>query len=129
MPALRKEDGTLMGESIEIAKHICQQYGLYPQDAAGVAAADKATADWDDVISKLYQPLFAKDEDKPAMYAEIFGTHVPPFLVKYEAHFANGGFVSGDELSFADFFIGGLYTNMFNNPICFEPEQWKTLMD
>ena len=54
---------------------------------------------------------------------------VPNFLKHVEGRLANSKFLVGDDLTIADFWIGGFYTNYAANPIVYAPERWSALMD
>ena len=63
------------------------------------------------------------------MYPEIFDNILPKFLTRIDSVCAKGQFLCGGELKCADFWIGGLYTNFFNNPdIGFAKDRWTALL-
>ena len=52
----------------------------------------------------------------------------PKFLTVIEPMCAKSKFLTGDNLTTCDFWIGGLYTNFLANPQCFAPERWAALL-
>jgi glutathione S-transferase len=56
---------------------------------------------------------------------DVFDKKLPEFMKKLLPNLGTTGFLTGDKLSVADFWIGGLYTNYFNNPkVMYAPERW-----
>ena len=65
------------------------------------------------------------------MYPEIFEKLMPGFLSKIDPYCAQGKFIlGGDNMTIADFALGGLYTNYLNNPsMSFAKDKWAALLD
>ena len=59
------------------------------------------------------------------MCDNIFNVVLPKFLNIVEPILANGQYLCGENLSSADFWIGGLYTNFIaNEHVGFTKERW-----
>ena len=64
------------------------------------------------------------------MYPNIFNNVLPGLLKAIDARCAEGGFIAGENLTCADFCIGGLYTNyLANKDVSFAPEKWAAVLD
>lgn len=64
-----------------------------------------------DIFGSLYGPIFAGSDPKVTLEDKV-----PKFLDRIEPLLSNGGWLVGDKISIADFWIGGLYTNYAANP-------------
>ena len=83
--------------------------------------------DFNDVLGVVYKPFFAKD--KESLFDNIF-EKVSGFLERIDARCAAGNFLVGDNLTIADFYIGGLYTNYLANPeITFAQDRWAATLE
>ena len=92
---------------------------------------DSLMDDFNDVISKIYKPAVAHNEaEKATQTAEIFDKIVPTFLAKIDERCASGEFLVGKNLTIADFYVGGLYTNFCaNSSIAFAADQWAAVLE
>ena len=115
MPALKLEDGSIIGESMNILRMLAQKHGFYPEDPLEAAQVDEYLDAFDGVIPKFAGPFFMPENQRETGSAELFSTIAPTFLKALDGAFSKGGFMVGDKLTAADFVIGGLYTNYFNN--------------
>ena len=74
-------------------------------------------------------PVFTQDPvAKVAAENTAFDTALPPFLAHVEGLLRDSGSLVGENLTTADFWIGGLYTNFFKNPLRYSPERWDALL-
>ena len=130
VPCLELEDGTKMGESMDILRYIGKKHGLFPTDPMEANCANEAMDSYNDVIGKIYKPHMTKDPvEKRAQIKEIFEVIMPNFLTAYDAQFAKGQFISGSTINIADFCVGGLYTNFVaNEAITFGKKQFAALL-
>ena len=63
----------------------------------------------------IYKPMFIKDEaEKEIKMNEQFDVIVPKFLDEINDR-CKSGWLVGDKITIADFFIGGLYINYLTN--------------
>lgn len=74
-------------------------------------------------------PFFTQDEGaKPKMVEDLFNTYLPKVMKLVEHQLNNNGgkqFLFGNKLSIADFWIGQIYTNYFNNPaVAYGADRW-----
>jgi glutathione S-transferase len=59
------------------------------------------------------------------MCDNVFDNILPKFLNHVEPLLANGQYLFGENITTADFWIGGLYTNFIANPdVGFAKERW-----
>ena len=128
VPCLELADGTKLGQSNAIIRFLGHKLGFYPADAMEAYKVDQLMDDFIDVIGKVYKPHFA--QDKESMYPEIFDKVVPSFLARIDERCAAGEFLVGKNLTCADFYIGGLYTNyLANDNISFAKEQFAACLE
>ena len=81
---------------------------------------------FNDVLAVIYKPHFTAPADRDT--SNIFEKVLPKYLQIIDPECARGGFIAGDKLTIADFFIGSLYVNYFNNPETFEQENWAKVL-
>ena len=131
MPVLELEDGTMMPESTCILRYLARLHGFYPTDPLELARAEEALNAMEDIAAKFTAPFFAKEASaKEAATNELFDNVLPAYLKIVEKDLATRKFIAGDNLTFADFYCGGLYTNFVNNDIVgFAADKWKTALD
>ena len=58
----------------------------------------------------------------------MFTLILPNMLKKLDLDLKNGNFLVGNELCWADFLIGGFYTNFCINPMVYAPERRAQLL-
>jgi len=116
LPALELKDGTRVGQSNAIMRMLGMKYGYYPTDPMEAFKSDELSDYYLDIMGKVYPPFFKPEDQREAMYPEIFDNVLPKFLDLIDPHCAKGQFIVGEKLCVADFWIGGLYTTFFSNP-------------
>merc|ERR1712086_305099 len=131
VPTLEFKDGKKMGQSLAMLRFLGRKYGYYPEDPMKAFLADALCDQYEGILSLIYKPHFAKEEDREEMCKNIFEKTLPNFMKQMEEHLTNneseGKWLCGDKLSIADFHVGGLYTNFLtNDSISFETEKWLT---
>lgn len=131
MPCLELKDGTRMGQTLAILRFLGHTYGYYPENHDTAWQCDALCDGMADIFGKLNAPNFAKGEAKEVMINELFDKILPKFLAICEAKLADGRtYLCGDQLTIADFYIGGVYTNnMTNENIPFAKERWGSCLD
>lgn len=79
---------------------------------------------FEDFLPKMYKATIAKEHERNSHYPDLFNTSLPKFLKVVEGELAkhSNNWVCGDKLTVADFWIGGLYVNVFTNPN--RPQNW-----
>lgn len=116
LPCLVLPDGTHMSQSLALSRFLGKKYGYYPEDAMEAYECDMLCDAYNDLLSKVYKPYFVKDEAKrEQMYPDIFEKALPKFLNNIEPIVERNKWLVGDKMTVADFWIGGLYTNMLAN--------------
>ena len=119
-----------MGESYAIGRYIGSLHGYYPTDPRLALEVDYLLEGYESLLSVIYKPFFAKPEDQSELLTKIFDQALPKFLGVVEPLCAKGNWVVGSDLTVADFWIGGLYTNFINNPnISFAKDKWPTVLN
>lgn len=107
-----------------------QKYGYYPKDIMKAYKCDSMIDAYLDIVGKIYKPFFLPEDKREAEYPNIFGKLIPRFLDQIEEQAGKAEFLCGDDLTIADFWIGGLYTNYINNPhVGFAKESWEAALD
>mmetsp|Transcript_7412 Transcript_7412/g.12523 ORF Transcript_7412/g.12523 Transcript_7412/m.12523 type:complete len:210 (-) Transcript_7412:72-701(-) len=131
LPALEMADGSRIGQSNSILRLLGMKHGYYPTEPMKAYESDMLCDVYADVIGVMYKPLFAEGQGKLDIMEDIFTKVLPKFLTFLEPILAKGTkFLVGDSLSCADFWIGGLYTNYFNNKgVGYAPERFAELLE
>ena len=125
-------DGTKLGGSKPILRMLAMKYGYYPDDPLQAYHCDSLLDGYEDVLAKAPAPFLLQDgPEKDEKIKEIFENILPKFLKVVEDICGKGTkFLVGDELTVADFWVGGLYTNfVLNNEIPFAKDQWASCVD
>ena len=52
-----------------------------------------------------------------AKIAKCFDKELPALMAKLAPHLKDTGFLCGEKLTIADFWVGGLYTNFMNHSV------------
>jgi len=68
------------------------------------------------MLGKVNGPLFAPPEQQKVDLPKVFTEVLPPFLDRLEDLCCHHKFLVSDQLTIADFYVGGLYTNLMGNP-------------
>ena len=130
VPCLELADGTKMGETVNVARYLGVKLGFYPEDPREAQRCDELVDAFKDVEPKVFAAFFAKGEAQEKLIAELFDTHIPTFLKQIDSHFTTSKFLVSDNLTVADFMIGGWFCNMFTNPgVGMTPEKFKGVVD
>ena len=132
VPCLEFKDGKRVGQSNAILRMLGKKHGYYPTDPMQVFKCEELIDLYLDVVGVIYKPYFEKDEsEKQTMCDNVFDNVLPKFLNHVEPLLSKGGaYLLGDNLTTADFWIGGLYTNFIANPdIGFAEERWQAVTD
>ena len=125
IPCLELADGTKIGQSVTILRYFGKVNGFYPEDPLQASHVDFLLETYQDVLGKFYGPFFAAEDKKEAMITEIFEKTLPAFLENISKYIKADGFLVGDKLTIADFWVGGLYTNFMNHAaIGFAADKW-----
>ena len=131
VPCLELKDGTKMGQSIALTRYLGAKHGYYPSaDALTAFHIDQLIDRYQDVGTTIYKPQFMKEQaDKDAAIKTLAEETIPKFLDEINEKCKDGWLV-GDKISLADFFVGGLYTNyLANEHITYGKDEWKSLLD
>ena len=131
-PALELNDGTMMGEGYSISRYLGSVHGYYPTDPMEAYEVDCMLDGYEDILGKLVKPAFTPENEREALYDGIFNKEkgtLTKFLRVCEPMCAKGEWLCGPKLTVADFWIGGMYTNLINNEHCFGREHWDACLD
>ena len=125
MPTIVFKDGKKMGQSQNIVRYLGKCYGYYPKDSLEAAKVDYMVANYMEAFGAFNVPHAGPADKKAANIDEIFDKVLPAFMKKLVPNLKETGFLCGTTLTIADFWIGGLYVNLMNNPaVGFAPERW-----
>ena len=102
-----------------INRLLAKQYGYMPSDLDVLLDHDWLCDQYhSDIFPLLMKPILPNVVDKARINAlkEIFREKLPTFLNRLAPYVkSDKGFLFGEKLTLADFYIGGLYANYFNN--------------
>lgn len=106
-------------------------HGYYPADARQAYEIDYLIEGHEALLSVIYKPQFAKNnEEREEQIKKIFDEALPKFLSVVEPICAKGEWICGKDLTIADFWIGGIYTNYINDKsITYAQDKWPTCLD
>ena len=125
LPVLELANGKKMGQSGAILRYLGMNHGYYPDDPLEAQECDEFMDGYADILAKVYKPHFEPSVDT----TELFSTVLPKYLDSIDAACAKGQFLCGANLTVADFAVGCLYTNYFNNAGVFKSQNWKYVLD
>ena len=115
MPML-EIDGQKLVQTKAISNYVAQKYGYAPADPMAAYKGEKAIEYWmEDVVMKhiFKGTIFVPEADKPAALEKLLSEHFPAAMkLLSEKCLGDTKFISGDELSIADFCVGGFFTNL-----------------
>ncbi|XP_033754085.1 S-crystallin SL11-like [Pecten maximus] len=113
-PALKKDtpSGTLpvlevagkqYGQSMAIARYIASEVGLNGKNNVERLGIDECLCDVVDLMTKVFGPVFEKDEAKKAELTKEFeNTILPEYLKRVDSKIGKSGWIVGDAISAAD---------------------------
>jgi len=123
MPVIEFKDGSKIGQSQAVMRYLGKCYGYYPKDSLMAAKVDFMVENFIGISAKMKEPK-GTPEEFAAMEEELFGKIVPELLQMVTPFCLDKGFLMGDKLTIADFWVGAFYTNKMNNPLSYCPEKW-----
>ena len=130
VPCLELNNGKKMGETLPLLRFLATQHGFYPEDFEKAQLCDSLADYAQGTLNNLVGPVFIADpKAKAAAIDNVFDKIAPAIMKAFDKDMKHGKFLVGDELCYADFFIGGIYTNWFTNPKFYAPERWTKLMN
>ena len=119
----------MLGKTLAISRLVARKNGYYPLEPATAFEADWLVETYYDVFMQLAKVHLSSDETKKLEQADLcFNELLPAFLKKIQPYCQRGAFLLGDRLTVADFWIGSLYTNCFENDRVFFKDRWATLL-
>ena len=114
-----------LGGSLTILRYLGKLYGYYPEDPVAAAKVDMLIDSYSDIFNGIAGAMFASGDDKSAKIKEVFEKTLPGFMKIVDPFLKETGFLVGNKLTIADFYIGGLYVSRANDPnIGFASEEW-----
>lgn len=119
MPVLTLNNGKMLNQTFPILRLLARQYGYYPTNVEVQLEHDWVCDEYADCFPKIADAIFfEKDPTKKAEKGdELFSKLLPGFLEKIKKYLNSPGkFLFGDALTLADFVVGKMYTDYFNNP-------------
>jgi len=120
-----------MGEHIPILRYLAMHHGYYPKDPVQAQQSEDIVLGSSTSLGKIAAIVFTPDQAaKAGMIEDVFTNILPKYLKAIDSHFTAHKFLVSDELSWADFYLGGnLYLNCAKNPMIYAPERWAELLD
>merc|ERR1712046_405571 len=94
LPCLELPDGTKMAQSFAILRFLGKKHGYYPEDHMQAFKCDELLDRYNDVLSAVYKPHFAKD-GKDEMIETLFQKTLPIYLKQIDEICAKGEFMCG----------------------------------
>ena len=114
------EDGTRHTQSGAILKMFAAQHGYWPTDPQDVFESEHLDGMWGDIMKKYVLPANSRSHDQAVndqrkQLLREEGANI--FFSAISRHLREGNrFVCGDNLTWIDFVLGGIFTNMVLNP-------------
>ncbi len=117
LPVLELKDGTKIGQSNTILRLVGRELGYYPvNDTLLAAKIDSLIDSLDDTNNDFDAPYLSKSKDDDEEVKKLFSEVFPKFLSNAEKYLDDGHkFLVSDNLTIADFIIGGFYVNVVTN--------------
>ena len=130
LPNIELDDGTKFAQSSSMLRYLGRTHGYYSEDALEALNIDMVSEFAGDVLSVIYKPHFAKEEDRPAMVKGIVEESLPKLLEVIADRLAAGSWMVGGRLTIADFMVGQIYTNYLANPhIVYGKEEFAAFLE
>ncbi|CAH1247078.1 HPGDS [Branchiostoma lanceolatum] len=101
IPVLEVE-GRTMCQSLAIARYVARETGLCGKTSWAEAQVDMFVCGADDLLTKLLNVRFEKDEATKEEGKKGLATYVPNFLANYEKLCGPEGYLVGTSLTYAD---------------------------
>ena len=127
LPVLEFKDSTMMGESLDIFRYVAEQHGFIPEGFGD--DVNNYFGVWKQVLEAITPPPFVNDPEVKEQKIQAAFEQSTNFLKEHDAAFGSGQWLVNNQLSAADFAIGSLYTNYFNNPACYGFDRFQELMN
>jgi len=118
LPCLELKDGTRLTQSHAIANYVGRAFGYLPTDSMKAYQSDAIVQILKDRMPGIVFCPFSddiKEEDRPAAVDKSIGEEFPRLMRSLEPWLKSDGFLLGEELSVADFFIGNFYWSVCAN--------------
>ncbi|XP_060066207.1 glutathione S-transferase-like [Ylistrum balloti] len=91
------------GQSMAIARYLASEFNLNGKTKLDNLAVDEILCDIVDFMTKVFGPVFEKDDAKKAELVKAFEEDIlPAFLKKLEARIGKSGWLVGDSITAAD---------------------------
>ena len=121
VPLLELDDGTKMAQSWAILTFLSSKYGFMPEDPMrryrGEAAKDHFYQDFWTKDAK-WAIWYAAEEEQRGMIEKLCNDQLPTYLAQFEKFLSQSDdkFITGNEFTVYDLFVGGFFVNSFMNP-------------
>lgn len=131
LPIITLTNGKMISQSQAVYRLLGRQYGYYPTNVEIQLEHDWIADNYVDLFAKIAPAIFFEKDPvaKQKLCDDLFGNIMPNFFNAHKRYFTSPGkFLFGDTLTVADFLMGKLYTDYFNNPNCPHGEDWKKVL-
>ncbi|OWF40797.1 hematopoietic prostaglandin D synthase-like [Mizuhopecten yessoensis] len=96
-------EGKQIGQSMAIARYLASEFGLNGKNKLESCMIDEYLCNIVDFMTKIFAPVFEKDEAKKAeLTKEFAGEILPKFLKMTETKIGKSGWIIGEKISVAD---------------------------
>ena len=127
LPVLRQSDGTMMAQSGAILRALGIKYGYYPSDAMERWQVDSTIDAINDIFDFVAKCLFGgTDQSKKASLADLLQYRLPKFLKAMNKRLDGKRYMTGREITIADFALGGFFLQTVANEHSPHYEQFLT---
>jgi glutathione S-transferase len=125
LPVAERTDGTLMSDSVPLARYIARHSGFYPTDPMEAFWCDKYTELYQPIVNTTFKWAIATGNDKKKLYDQIAKEEIPKAIKGCEGAFREDKFMIGDgsKIMMCDFFFGRVYADLIANPNSFITSQ------
>ena len=129
-PMLELDDGTRLVQTSAILSYLGSQYGMVPDDAMMRYWGECTVQHKLDMIRPLFACISEADEHLQKKKTEDFATGgLVMYLAQLDKRLVKGKFICGDKLTWYDFMIFPLWTDLMENPHCNKIDMVKEKME
>lgn len=125
---LELANGTKIGQATTITRYIGATHGYYPEDPMLAAKCDFLIETYRDHLQDFFNPIAQGPDKAEENTKKCFEVSLPALMEKLAKFIPATGFLCGEKLTIADFWIAGLYTNFINYPsLAYGKDEWAAV--
>ena len=103
------------------------RYGYYPLDLTEQYRVDFISDAFYPLINATGAVFYAGDKQKELLM-ELFEKKLPAFIKLIQPELDKGGWLVGNKLTIADYWVGKLYTDLAINPNSYGRAEWAAFL-